>query len=164
MTVPAQPKIYHITPVDKLPDILASGGMLSDAELIARGALNPAVGMPHIKQRRLTLTVACHPGTCVGHYVPFYFCPRSVMLYIISRGNHQDLTYQGEQDSMVHLEADLHEVVAWAEAHFLVHEFFPWECVRRIGEVSVPVKKQTEAAMAKVAHHPLVEVHRDWYY
>jgi len=112
--VPTQPKIYHITPVDRLPAIIAAGGLLSDAKLIAQGALNPAVGMPHIKQRRLKLPVPCHPGAFVGEYVPFYFCPRSVMLYIIHMGNHPDLVYQGGQAPIVHLESDLHRVVAWA--------------------------------------------------
>jgi len=47
--------------------------------------------------------------------VPFNFCPRSVMLYIIYKGNHPSLTYHGGQEPIIHLEADLHEVVRWAE-------------------------------------------------
>lgn len=53
----------------------------------------------------------------VGDYVPFHFCPRSVMLYVIHRGNKPGLTYRDGQDAIVHLEADLHAVVRWAEAH-----------------------------------------------
>ena len=70
--------------------------------------------MSNIKERRLTLPVICHDGDFVGDYVPFYFCPRSVMLYLIYRANHPDLTYRGGQDPIVHLEADLHTVVEWA--------------------------------------------------
>ena len=70
--------------------------------------------MSSIKQRRLSLPVKCHPGNCVGDYVPFYFCPRSVMLYLIYRGNHPELTYRGGQGPIIHLEADLSAVVAWA--------------------------------------------------
>jgi hypothetical protein len=51
----------------------------------------------------------------VGDYVPFYFCPRSVLLFLIHCANHPDLTYRGGQTPIVHLEADMHEVVAWAE-------------------------------------------------
>lgn len=58
--------------------------------------------------------MSCHPGTMVGDYVPFYFCPRSVMLFLIHKANHPDLTYRGGQEPIVHLEADLHEVVEWA--------------------------------------------------
>lgn len=72
--------------------------------------------MSNIKSRRLNLPVKCHSGDKVGEYVPFYFCPRSVMLYIIYMGNNADLSYRGGQDPIVHLEADLHEVIAIADA------------------------------------------------
>ena len=47
--------------------------------------------------------------------MPFYFCPRSIMLFLINRANHPDLDYRGGQDPIVHLEADLLEVVKWAD-------------------------------------------------
>lgn len=117
---PARPQIYHITHVDNLVSIGRDGALVSDAVMIARGGPNASIGMGHIKRRRLEdLDVSCHPGTKVGEYVPFYFCPRSVMLYLISRGNHPDLTYTGGQGPIIHLEADLHEVVRWAESQDL---------------------------------------------
>lgn len=86
--VPAQPRIYHITHVDNLPSILADGGIVSDAAMITRGGPAAAIGMSSIKRRRVEqLEVDCHPGTKVGEFVPFYFCPRSIMLYVIHRGN-----------------------------------------------------------------------------
>ena len=50
----------------------------------------------------------------VGHCVPLYFCPRSVMPYVISRANHPQLSHRGGQGPIVHLEADLRSTVAWA--------------------------------------------------
>jgi hypothetical protein len=112
---PKYPKIYHITHVDNLRDIVTTGGLLSDAEMIRRGGPGQTIGLSGIKRRRVEeLQVPCHPGTKVGDYVPFYFCPRSVMLYVIHCANHPELTYRGGQDPIVHLEADLHRVVAWA--------------------------------------------------
>jgi hypothetical protein len=112
---PKYPKIYHITHVDNLRDIVTTGGLLSDAEMIRRGGPGQTIGLSGIKRRRIEeLQVPCHPGTKVGDYVPFYFCPRSVMLYVIHCANHPELTYRGGQDPIVHLEADLHRVVAWA--------------------------------------------------
>lgn len=114
---PVSPKIYHITHVDNLPLIVADGGLVSDRAMLARGGPAQAIGMSAIKRRRLEeLEVQCHPGTKVGDYVPFYFCPRSIMLYVIHSANHPELAYRGGQGSIVHLEADLHTVVGWAEA------------------------------------------------
>lgn len=114
--VPPQPKIYHIAHVDRLPSIVAAGGLLSDAMVQAQALGGTMVGMNHIKQRRLTeLQLASHPGLFVGACVPFYFCPRSVMLYLIHRRN-AELAYQGGQAPIIHLQADLGAVVAWANA------------------------------------------------
>jgi hypothetical protein len=110
----ARPKIYHITHVDNLAAIARSGALLSDAEMVATGGPVAGIGMSNIKRRRLGLPVNCNPGTNVGDYVPFYFCPRSVMLFVIHCGNHPELAYRGGQGPIVHLEADLHDVVAWA--------------------------------------------------
>ena len=38
------------------------------------------------------------------------------MLYVIHCANHPELAYRGGQGPIVHLEADLNEVVAWADA------------------------------------------------
>ena len=51
----------------------------------------------------------------VGQYVPFYFCPRSIMLYILHMGNHPDLDYSEGQRPIIHLQADMEEVVSWAD-------------------------------------------------
>ena len=115
MPAPAHPKIYHITHIDNLSNLSAVGALQSDARMIAAGNPQTAIGMATIKQRRLALPVRCHPGDHVGDYVPFYFCSRSVMLYLLHMGNHPEVTYRGGQDPIVHLEADLHDVVRWAQ-------------------------------------------------
>ncbi|MBA2491155.1 MAG: DUF4433 domain-containing protein [Gammaproteobacteria bacterium] len=211
---PAQPKIYHITHVDNLPSILADGGLWSDAELIARGGPAASIGMGGIKQRRLGLPVECHPGDRVGDYVPFYFCPRSIMLFLIHCANHPELANRDGQGPILHLEADLHETIDWAEsearrwafslsnagavytefrherdqldevnwpavmatdfrdqqikeakqAELLVHGFFPWTLVRRIGVHSGAVQQRVSRVLMQTAHRPIIEVQRRWYY
>jgi hypothetical protein len=114
---PTSPKIYHITHLDNLPQIVGARFLLSDAERLLRKMDCHLIGMPSIKMRRLmALDVRCHPGTKVGQYVPFYFCPRSIMLYLLYRGNHPDIEYRGGQRPIVHLVADLRRSVEWAEA------------------------------------------------
>ena len=117
MPIPANPKIYHIVHVDKLAAILAGGFLLSDAELATRPAVGTVIGMHSIKARRMNeLTLNSHPDIYVGACVPFYFCPRSVMLYMMSVKSDQ-LTYKGGQGPIVHLVADLRATVAWANAN-----------------------------------------------
>ena len=80
MAPPAQPKIYHIVHVDRLTSIVADGRLWSDATIQSRARSGTVIGMSKIKQRRLTNPIKCKPGLKVGDRVPFYFCPRSVML------------------------------------------------------------------------------------
>jgi hypothetical protein len=111
---PQNPKIYHITHVENLPQMV-DGLLWSDAERIRQGLNCQVVGMNEIKRRRLEeLDVKCHPGTKVGEYVPFYFCFRSIMLYLLFQGNHPELAYKGGERLIVHLEADLQATVEWA--------------------------------------------------
>jgi hypothetical protein len=212
--VPHRPQIYHITRVGNLPAIIAAGALWSDAKMRGQGGPMASIGMNTIKARRLNLEVKCHPGDRVGDYVPFYFCPRSVMLYVIHCANHPELRYHGGQDPIVHLEADLTEVIDWAEsngrrwafslsnagaaytefrnqrdqlheidweavaatdfrdpvvkegkqAEFLVHEFFSWRLVRRIGVRSRMTYYRASQVLASVQHKPLLEVIPSWYF
>ena len=112
---PVQPKIFHIVHVDRRPSIIGDGHLWCDAKMLERPDTGTAIGMPTIKQRRSAKGLASHHGLHVGDCVPFYFCPRSVMLYVIYRANHAELSYRGGQTLIVHLEADLRETVAWAD-------------------------------------------------
>lgn len=114
--VPAQPKIYHIVHVDRLASILASNCLLCDAQINANNVTGTMIGMNSIKQRRLNeLTLTSHPELYVGQCVPFYFCPRSIMLYVIYRADSEELAYRGGQEPIIHLQADLHASVQWAQ-------------------------------------------------
>lgn len=212
--MPARPCIYHISHMNNLSSIIQDGGLWSDKKMIERGGPQASIGMSTIKERRLRLPVQCHPGRCVGDFVPFYFCPRSVMLYLIYCANHPELDFREGQGPIVHVEADLYETVAWAEsigrrwafslsnagaiytefrdrrdqlaeinwtavaatdwrepdlkegkqAEFLIHEFFPWHLVQRIGVRSSAVQTQVLGTLFGAEHRPAVEVRVDWYY
>ena len=113
MPVPANPKIYHITHLDRLPSVVAEQALLCDAEVVRRSLGGTRIGMISIKKRRLEeLRLSSHPDLLVGSCVPFYFCPRSVMLYLIYCGNDPDLAYRQGQQPILHLEADLRQTVA----------------------------------------------------
>ena len=116
MPAPADPSIYHIVHVDRLASIVADGCLWCDAEVMRRRSPGTAIGMSEIKARRLERPLDSRPGLQVGDCVPFYFCPRSAMLYVIHKANHPNLAYRGGQEPIVHLEANLRETVAWADS------------------------------------------------
>jgi len=82
----ARTLIYHITHVEFLPSILKDGGLHSDAVIAQRD--QRLIGYSEIKKRRLNeIHVPCCGFHYVGDFVPFYFCPRSPMLFTINKGN-----------------------------------------------------------------------------
>ncbi|MDQ6991436.1 MAG: DUF4433 domain-containing protein [Mariprofundaceae bacterium] len=93
-------RIYHITDIENLPQILKVGGLLSDAKMVQTSG-HAVIGYDHIKKRRLEQIKIAHSGRYVGEYVPFYFCPRSPMLYTINEGNTG--RKQGCQKTVLHL-------------------------------------------------------------
>ncbi len=174
MPVPKSPKIYHITHAKNLSGIV-DDVLWSDADRIEKELECTIVGMSEIKRRRLEeLEVSCHPGTHVGDYVPFYFCPRSIMLYLLHRGNAPGLTSQFFDDP-ARLDRLNWEAIAandWRDpdtkegkqAEFLIEERFPWELVELIGVINAQVAGQVEEKIKEAEHRPEVVIRPDWYY
>ena len=119
MNIPLRPKVVHIVHVDRLPSIIDDGYLWCDETAIQRSVPGTTIGIGQIKHRRLSNSLASRPGLRVGQCVPFYFGPRSVMLYLIYRRNHPELPYRGGQGPIVHLVADLRQTVEWAEGEGL---------------------------------------------
>lgn len=94
--------VYHITDIKNLTSIIATPGLVSDARM--QGFASTVIGHGHIKARRLTeYRVGCfNPAPFVGEFVPFYYCPRSVMLYTINKGGVDGLP-AGSQRTVLHL-------------------------------------------------------------
>jgi hypothetical protein len=100
--------------VDRLASIINQGCLWSDAAVQNAQLPGTTIGMSKIKARRLVKTLNSYPNLHVGDCVPFYFCPRSVMLYMFHTNNHPEITYRGGQAPIVHLQADLYQTVDWA--------------------------------------------------
>lgn len=115
MPVPTNPKIYHIMHVDRLPSIVEEGYLWCDEEVNRRALQGTPIGMTSIKQRRRNNLLTSCPGLRVSQCAPFYFCPRSVMLFMIDRANNPELPYLQGQNQIIHLVADLHETINWAQ-------------------------------------------------
>lgn len=91
--------IYHITPINNLERIIAEGGLRCDRAAQELKVVN--IGHKHIKERRMNRQVPVGPGGTVGDYVPFYFAPRSPMLYAINGGWVEG--YKGGQKPIIYL-------------------------------------------------------------
>lgn len=98
MSKPSQPKIYHIVHLDRLGPILSDQGLHCDRTIRQKQNAGTMIGMAHIKSRRLNeLQLASHPGLFVGDCVPFYYSPRSVMLYMLTQQQNEQIAYKGGQ-------------------------------------------------------------------
>jgi len=100
-------KVSHITHIDNLISILDQGCLWSDAKRIELGLTNQNIGYDHIKQRRLIRPVSVAAGGTIGQYVPFNFCPHSVMLFVVHKG-HDD--FQGGQERVLHFISDVETI------------------------------------------------------
>jgi hypothetical protein len=102
--------IYHITHVANFPSILADGGLWCDRLRARRAAGAVSIAHQHIKERRAKRRVPVAAGGTLADYVPFYFAPRSPMLFTISRGNVQG--YTEGQRPIVYLVSTVETAVA----------------------------------------------------
>lgn len=120
MRQPPIPKIYHIVHVNRLPSIVECDCLWCDKKVVQQQLPGSTIGLNTIKSRRLhELTLRSYPDLYVGDCVPFYFCPRSIMLYMIYQANSPELIYKEGQESIIHLEANLYDVVNWANENHI---------------------------------------------
>lgn len=108
MPRPVPTPIYHFTHIDHLPGVVRHG-LLADTVAQQVGILAQEVGNRDIKERRRRRPVPIPPGGTVADYVPFYFAPRSPMMYAIDRGNVPE--YRGGIDSLVYLITDVERLI-----------------------------------------------------
>ncbi len=205
--------IYHITHVTNLPGIVSENGIWCDSGRAERALHALNIAHQHIKDRRAKRVVSVGAGGTLADYVPFYFAPRSPMLFTISRGNIEG--YADGQRRIVHLVssvetacklacpfcftdghadmalsefsddlAQLQKMIDWTvmqsqywndtsdqpdrkrrrQAEFLVHRFFPWSAVERIGTHNREVGNEVEYILSQTQHRPKLTLEPGWYY
>lgn len=79
-----QTRIFHMTAIDNLPNIFASGGLLAKNMLSASEVNYTNVAYEGIQDMRHRITLP--NGNNLHDYVPFHFAPRSPMLFAIADG------------------------------------------------------------------------------
>lgn len=100
MPRPQPTPVFQITRFEHLESMVAHG-LLSDNQAQERGLVQVEIGNVGIKAQRVRRLVPIAPGGVVADYVPFYFAPRSPMLYAIDKGNVP--TYQQGCEEIIYL-------------------------------------------------------------
>lgn len=96
--------LYHFTHVDNLSAILDSKRLVADGVTRESGLVTD-VGDRDVKASQRARAVPIPPGGVVADYVPFYFAPRSPMMFRIAC-DHRDAVpgrYPGGDDPLVYL-------------------------------------------------------------
>ena len=205
---PERTPIFHITHVDNIESIVSAGCIHCDASRRRGDFACVNIGHMHIKDRRMRRQVPKAAGGVLGDYVPFNFCPRSVMLYVIHKQGVSG--FYGDHRSIIHLAttvgeacrsgrpwtftdrhaelgyalyfddlSELHRVNwdvmqlrYWSEkeiseqrqAEFLVHNHFPWTCVKWIAVHKPAIEKDAARILSLATHQPNILIRSSFYY
>ncbi|RUS93012.1 hypothetical protein DSM106972_097600 [Dulcicalothrix desertica PCC 7102] len=84
--------VYHITHIRNLQSILQLGGLIANNRLKQQQISYQDIAHGSVQDRRALIRVPCAAGGCLHDYIPFYFAPRSPMLYTINKGNVEGYT------------------------------------------------------------------------
>jgi hypothetical protein len=102
-------RIFHITPICNLPSIAKRKKLYSKTLLQKRNIGHGNIAYQGAQGKRATKLVAKPPGGVLHDYVPFYFAPRSPMLFTINKGNVPDCPHR--QEDIVHLMTTVEAVI-----------------------------------------------------
>ncbi len=95
--VPIPTQICHFTHIENLPGIIENECVFA-TNFVASAAVSPrSLAYAHIQSRRARTDVPCGQRGNLHDYVPFYFAPRSPMLYVITKGSVQSVACSEEQ-------------------------------------------------------------------
>jgi len=168
LAYPVPTLIYHITHLNNLQGILQTGGLLPYSK---RPPVRQNVAYGHIQARRAQVVVPVGPRGKLHDYVPFYFCPRSPMLYAIHT---QQTGCPGGQRPILHLVSSAQKVAAalipfvFTDRHAAVQyvSFFhklqhlkalDWQAIQASYWANVREKKQAEFLVKDFFPWELVE-------
>lgn len=102
-------QILHLTHYQNLSSILASDGLIANSDLIANGTKYTKIAYTNIQDKRSQTRVPVAPFGTLHDYVPFYFAPRSPMLYTLNLGNVPG--YSEGQKPLIYLVSTVERVV-----------------------------------------------------
>lgn len=103
-------RLFHITAIDNLDAICQSGSLICKNGCAAQGVNYQNIAHSGAQGARTSKAVPNPPGGTLHDYVPFYFAPRSPMLYAIHGGRVVGCTYR--QEDILHFETTVDRACA----------------------------------------------------
>jgi ssDNA thymidine ADP-ribosyltransferase, DarT len=204
--------LYHITALGNLPSIATSRGLHCFNGMVRNGVQHESIAYESVQIKRARTAVTCGPRGCLHDYVPFFFAPRSPMLYAIHKGkvtcsNGQEglacivssienvqaaglnfvftdghgimaplTNFYDDLGNLDKIDWKLMEAVYWRDtaedpdrgrrrqAEFLVHEFFPWECVIGIGVNKASIIARVRDLLADLGESTEIKAKPNFFY
>ncbi len=90
-------RLFHITPIDNLNRICQEGGLICKNKCASKNINYHNIAHSGAQSSRARTIVPDPPGGAVHDFVPFYFAPRSPMLFAINGGRVIGCDY-GQED------------------------------------------------------------------
>ena len=137
--------LYHITAIQNLPGIISGGGLRSKNHCDGSGAQYRSIAYAEVQERRAARQIPISPFGLLHDYVPFYFGPRSPMLFAIHRGAVHGAP---EQSQIVHLVTDVgrilsaHRPFVFTDGHAAIAYARFFNNVTGLSEVDLPLMKE----------------------
>ncbi|WP_028988332.1 type II toxin-antitoxin system toxin DNA ADP-ribosyl transferase DarT [Thermicanus aegyptius] len=100
---PVPTPIYHMTHIANLRKILKDQGLKAHNLIKQKNVEYVNLAHQSIQDQRATTRVPLSPNGTLHDYVPFYFAPRSPMLYSITRGNVEG--YNEGQEPLIYIKS-----------------------------------------------------------
>lgn len=127
-SVPNPIRLFHITAIANLKAICQCGALISKNAGASQGINYQNIAHAGAQAARSDRAVIDPPGGNIHDYVPFYFAPRSPMLFTTNNGNVVGCDLK--QDDIVHLEATV-ELITAANVEYI---FFDRNATLRYSE------------------------------
>lgn len=140
--IPQKVVLYHFTTLSNLAGIVQTGALL--CKNLSPPQIDNASD-PEIQKRRSKTEVPCAQGGTLHDYVPFYFAPRSPMLFKVTRGGVP--SFKGNPEEFVYLLSSLGSVevislpFAFTDSHPLTLPYNFYDDLKHLGKVDWNVMK-----------------------
>ena len=108
MLTPIPTPVYRIVHIDSLRGILEANALIAPKLRPANDTSHRRIHNADLQSRRRRVAIPCGPKGTVHDYVPFYFGPRSPMLFQLHRG--EVAGYEEGQEPIIYLVSSLQKV------------------------------------------------------